>query len=86
MTKQFKIGEYAVGGIIRVGISKTNLTIDALDWTTKNIVIRHHYSRTPWSDYASHRKFLFKRVDEALHDLTSSYYADKILTFIKANI
>jgi hypothetical protein len=80
MTKQYKIGEYAVGGIIKVGISKTHLTIDALDWTTKNIVIRHHYSRTPWSDYE------FERVDEALHDLTSSYYADKILTFIKANI
>ena len=37
-TKQFKIGEYAVGGIIKVDASLDSVTIQALDYNTKSVV------------------------------------------------
>ena len=46
MTKQFKIGEHAVGGIIKINTEKKNnlhnITISALDWYNK----RELYSAT----------------------------------------
>jgi hypothetical protein len=34
-TKQFKIGERAIGGIIKVDIEKTLVTVSALEYYTK---------------------------------------------------
>lgn len=73
MTKQFKIGEYAVGGIIKVDIIGDNIWIDALDYDTKRPVpfVREGFKLRDRMN-----------VDELLHKLTSSYYADKILNYI----
>lgn len=71
MTKQFKIGEYAIGGIIKVSKVKGSVTIQALDWNTKKPVrgdffyMHEHY-----------------RIHEYLNELTSSYYADKLIDYI----
>lgn len=76
MTKQFKIGEYAVGGIIKVDIQGDNVWIDALDYNTKRPIpfVREQFKlRERWE------------IDEMLNKLTSSYYADKILTYIYSN-
>lgn len=72
-TKQFKIGEYAIGGIIKVEIVNDYVFIDALDYNTKKSVL--------------HDKYIYRLsdkwdVDTALHDLTSTYYAGKIIDYI----
>ena len=74
MTKQFKIGEYAIGGIIKVNSDKQNIKISALDWTSKNELISNTFKIN--DEYG---------IDDFLHELTSSYYADKIINYIKNN-
>lgn len=86
-TKQFKIGEYAVGGIIKVDISTDSqykmedfkiIKIQALDYNTKKPVNQEEI-------FGSNE---LNKVTEYLNELTSSYYADIITKWIKqaANI
>lgn len=75
MTKTFKIGEYAVGGTIRVSIPKTLTTIkiDIIDsnFKTKKLLNQYIY-------YSFDRN----RIDRDLFQITSSYWTDKILEYI----
>ena len=75
MTKTFKIGEYAVGGTIRVSIPKTLTTIkiDIIDsnYNTKKLINQYIY-------YSFDRI----RIDRDLFQITSSYWSDKILSWI----
>ena len=75
-TKQFKIGEYAVGGIIKVDINGKLLQIKALDYNSKKEVS----SGSVMVDETD----AYWKVTNYLHELTSSYYADKIMQFIKS--
>jgi hypothetical protein len=77
-TKTFKIGEYAIGGIIQVTISENKIEIGALDWNTKRVIKKELFTcmDSSWR----------LRVSEYLEDLTSYYYAEKILTWIKNKI
>jgi hypothetical protein len=73
--KQFKIGEYAVGGIIAVevvGFAGDIIQIKALDYNSKKVVKE--------KTFVSPREM---EVDFYLNDLTSSYYAGKVLDWIK---
>jgi hypothetical protein len=73
MTKQFKIGEYAIGGIIKVDVKDDKVTIDALDYMTKKpvpFVKCQFHKQEQWEMYLY------------LSDITTSYYADKILNHI----
>lgn len=78
--KQFKIGEYAVGGIIEVVISDNDnlIHITARDYFTKD-----HVTSTvvPVVHIEAERN-----TDKFLNDLTTSYYADKIMTWIKTKV
>jgi hypothetical protein len=75
MTKTFKIGEYAVGGTIRVSIPKTLTTIkiDIIDsnFKTKKLLNQYIY-------YSFDRN----RIDRDLFQITSGYWSDKILDYI----
>ena len=75
MTKKFKIGEYAVGGTIRVSIPKTLTTIkiEVIDsnFKTKKLLNQYIY-------YSFDRN----RIDRDLFQITSSYWSDKILEYI----
>ena len=75
MTKTFKIGEYAVGGTIRVSIPKTLTTIkiEVIDsnFKTKKLLNQYIY-------YSFDRN----RIDRDLFQITSSYWSDKILDYI----
>jgi len=75
MTKTFKIGEYAVGGTIRVSIPKTLTTIkiDVIDsnFKTKKLLNQYIY-------YSFDRN----RIDRDLFQITSGYWSDKILDYI----
>jgi hypothetical protein len=75
MTKTFKIGEYALGGTIRVSIPKTLTTIkiDIIDsnFKTKKLINQYIY-------YSFDRN----RIDRDLFQITSGYWSDKILEYI----
>jgi len=77
-TKTFKIGEYAVGGKIRVKITGKVIQIEAIDWFS-NEVLRSGSVLTTESDVR-------RKLDLFLIDLTSSYYTDKILEWIESKV
>ena len=77
-TKSFKIGECAIGGIIKVDINGKLIQIKALDWNTKKEVS----SGSAMSDDGNTEY----KLDNYLNDLTTSYYAGKILDWIKSKI
>lgn len=82
-TKQFKIGEYAMGGIIRVDITKEEpdrslIEVKALDWNTKKVLM------ADWSE-TDHVKW-YNQILNTLNDMTTSYYADKIMNYIKEQV
>lgn len=73
-TKQFKIGERAVGGIIKVVTTDTMITISALDYFSKEVIRSSSYPMTETSYWG---------MKDLLNELTSSYYADVIMTHIE---
>lgn len=73
-TKQFKIGEYAIGGIIKVDIGLTDISIKALDYYTKNVVSESTFELDDDSYWG---------IMDYLNELTSSYYADKLMEYIE---
>ena len=82
-TKQFKIGEYAMGGIIRVDITKEEpdrslVEVKALDWNTKQTLMAD-WAETDNSRWQSN-------IDNTLNEMTTSYYADKIMSYINEQI
>ena len=67
--KQFKIGEYAIGGIIDIVINGNELTIKALDYYTKETLMGRVFDANGVDSW--------HMIKEWLHELTSSYYADE---------
>jgi hypothetical protein len=75
MTKTFKIGEYAVGGIVRIDTdNNANIRVRCLDWHSKKTVLDETF------------KFVDKfKLQMYLEDeVTSCFYADKIMKSIYA--
>jgi len=77
-TKEFKIGEYAVGGIIRVEVKGKVIIIKALDYNTKEM-LRAGSITTDTQGVES-------QITEYLEELTSYYYAEKIMDWIKSKV
>jgi hypothetical protein len=75
-TKQFKIGEYAVGGIIKVVMDDKIVSIDALDYVTRKPLpfMKETFMKRDRNE-----------IDQCLINLTTSYYTDKILEYIYNN-
>ena len=76
--KTFKIGEYCKGGIIAVEITGKVVQIKALDWNTKKQI-------STGSVMSDERQAQWK-IDSYLNDLTSSYYASKVMDWIKTKV
>jgi hypothetical protein len=74
MTKTFKIGEYAIGGIIKVtNDNNARMKVDIIDMFTKELIERKHFD------------FVDKgRMQWFLEDNTTPYYADKIINHFYA--
>ena len=71
MTKTFKIGEYCVGGIIKAKKDGDFMNyVEVLDWNTKNVLFAKRCR-----DINEMRWFL--------DEMTSSYYADKVINFLE---
>ena len=75
-TKSFKIGEYSIGGIIKVELNGNALSIKALDYNSKNEVMSGSIMTDEYDAYWKTLNYL--------NELTSSYYADKVMEFIKS--
>ena len=77
-TKTFNIGEYAIGGRLQINITGKVIQIKALDWNDKSVVSS--------GAIESPAPQAFRKIDTFLNELTSSYYADKIIKWIEAHI
>lgn len=71
----FKIGEYAIGGIIKVYINQHNIEIKALDWNTKKEVLSQIFEKP--INLLEIELFIAENI-------TTHYFADKIITWIKS--
>ena len=89
-TKTWNIGEYARGGVISVEITSKEIAVIGREWDfNKGSKKSSNQKNSPeWTretvgitDYNK-----FRTLDIFLNDLTSSYYADEILEWIKKNI
>lgn len=76
--KTFKIGEYAIGGIISVETKGKVILVKALDWNSREELM----SGSAMADEPNAHRKLFN----FLNELTSSYYADKVLEWIKSKV
>jgi len=74
-TKTFKIGEYAMGGIIKVQVTGKVIQIFVQDYYTKETL---KTGTTSTEDDNVERK-----LSDFLNDVTTSYYADKVMKWIK---
>ena len=76
-TKQFKIGERAVGGIIEVVLdtAEQEVTVRALDWDTKKVISPMHEESTDDLGY----------LERLLWDWTDSYHTDMIVDWLSRN-
>lgn len=91
-TKTFKIGEYAKGGVITVETTPNHVTVIGKDWDMSKGTKKS-------SDQSNAKEFCRKQVSIAhstdnserelsdyLCDLTTSYYADQIMDWIKTKV
>lgn len=81
MTKTFKIGETAIGGTIKVVIPKT-LTNIRIDVISTNHITRGSCDAPYLINQYIYYSFDRIRIDRDLFQITSSYWADKILSWI----
>jgi len=77
-TKTFKIGECAIGGIIKVDITGKVIQIKALDYFTKEVVS----SGTELSTDPN----IERKATDYLEDLSTYYWAAKIWEWIESKI
>lgn len=74
MVKSWKIGESALGGIIRVSTKPRGVfSVECIDWDTKEVV-RWRYAHG------------YDELTDILEDISTSYYADKIVTYFKTKL
>jgi hypothetical protein len=77
-TKTFKIGEYCQGGIITAIATETKVTIIGKEWNDKKEFTRLEVN--PTDSYA------FRKLDDFLCDLTTSYYACKVIEWVESKV
>ena len=77
MKKTFKIGEYAVGGIIKVEYLKAKeiIVVEFLDYFTKEIVLSHSFNTNQlWE------------MEFFIDYNCTSFWADKITNYVKSKL
>jgi hypothetical protein len=77
-TKQFKIGEYVVGGIIQVTTSKNEIEINFNDYSSKKTILSETFNLKLDS--------VERDIMNFIEDNGTHYYADKVLTWIKSKV
>ena len=89
-TKTWKLGELSKGGVITVETTKTQVKVIAKEWDTTKGFSRNsdqsnakEWNRLEVSIKSSDAE---RKLDFFLTDLTTSYYADQILEWIKTKV
>ena len=77
-TKTFKIGEYCQGGIITAVATEKKVTIIGKEWETQEEFTR--------LEVDPNNEFSFRRMDEFLCDLTTNYYACKVIEWVESKV
>lgn len=83
-TKRFRIGEYAIGGIIEARVTDEDpdyevIEVKALEWEDETKVVM-----SDWAD-TDHIKW-YNQIRNTLNEMTSSYHADQIMEWITAEV
>jgi len=81
-TKTFKIGEYAKGGIIRVKTTEKLITIDVINMFDTSEIIDSHQEVIN-EQHLINCDALERRLNNFLHNITTSYYSGKIMNWLK---
>ena len=77
-TKQFKIGEYVVGGIIRANVTGKVIEVKFQDYYSKEDI----YTGSVMADEKDAERKLYMFLSE--HG--TSYYADEVIKWIKSKV
>ena len=87
MKKTFKIGEYAKGGVITAEVTKKKIIVIGKDWDFSKGSNKgsdqsnaEEFDRVEVSVLDEDRN---RKVEDFLLDLTTSYYTDNIMDWIK---
>lgn len=78
-TKTFNIGEVCYGGRLKVQVAGKLVLVECLDWKTKKPLGGQYSGSCMATDPRAETKVL-----DFLNNMTTSYYADKILAYIKS--
>lgn len=78
--KTYKIGEYAIGGIIAVETTKTSARVICKDYNSKEVISDMTFTNEQIYDEG------YNPLMQHLNDLTTSYYAETINEFIEKNV
>lgn len=89
-TKTFKIGERCKGGIITVETKGNKVAIIGKDWDFSQGTRRSSNQKNAkeWTriEVDAKEQNAFRKMDNFLNDLTSCYYADKVMEFIESKV
>ena len=89
-TKTFKIGEYCKGGVITVETTASKVAIIAKEWdTSKGFSKGSDQSKAKeWNrlEVSTSDSQAQSKLDWFLFDLTTSYYTDQIMDWIKTKV
>jgi len=78
MRKKFKVGEYCLGGELQVISNKNTLTVNAIDYEHRDVILSKVFTLPNClNNY---------ELSEYLEELTSCYYAEQIINYIKNRI
>lgn len=81
-TKTFKIGEYAKGGIIKVSTKKDSINIVVIDMFSNDVIEENEYT-FDMEQAKINCTDLERMISNFLHEITTSYYTEKIMKWIK---
>ena len=88
-SKTFKLGEYAKGGVITANVTKTKVTIIGKEWDTSAGYSKSS-SQTNAKEFtrlevSTDDRDAERKLDFFLCDLTTSYYADQVMDYVRKN-
>ncbi len=89
-TKTWKLGELSRGGVITVNVKGSKVTVIAKDWDTTNGYSRNksQANAKEWDrlEVNLNNNGAESALDNYLFDLTTSYYTDNIMEWIKSKV
>ena len=90
IAKTFKIGEYAKGGVITVEIQGNSIAVIGKDWDfstgSKKSSDQSNAQEFTREVISTEDSEAYYKLSEFLNDLTTSFYTDEIIKWIKSKV